>query len=156
MWYMLLAIYNTVEFYVIAVVVAAAVVALSARRDGGGAVRQLLLATRLRYSGESREPALELASLDDGNVLLRRHGLDGLASGGAVSLAVEVKGFDVKIKERLVTGGGEPVDTAEVVLDFMGQERYFINYTAESVDGVVAFTFHNREGMHVIRPFRRG
>ncbi|MDE6582987.1 MAG: hypothetical protein K2K47_10740 [Duncaniella sp.] len=152
---MLLAIYNTVEFYVIAVVVAAAVVALSARRDGGGAVRQLLLPTLLRYSGETRPAALELIALDDGNVLLRRHGLTGLGDRGAVSLAVEVKGFDVKIRERLVEGGGDPIDTAEVVLDFMGRERYFINYTAESVDGVAAFTFHNREGMHVIRQFNR-
>ncbi|MDE5785607.1 MAG: hypothetical protein K2H98_03655 [Duncaniella sp.] len=152
---MLLAIYNTVEFYVIAVVVAAAVIALSARRDGGGAVRQLLLPTMLRYSGEVRPDAIELISLDDGNVLLRRHGLKDLGDRGAVSLAVEVKGFDVKIKERIVPGAGEPVDTAEVVLDFMGRERYFINYTAESIDGVVAFTFHNRDGMHIIRPFKR-
>lgn len=152
---MMLAIYNSVEFYVIAVVVAAAVVALSARRDGGGAVRQLLLPMLLRCSGESRPDAIELIAMEDGNVLLRRHGLKELGDLGAVSLAIEVKGFDVKIKERVVPGGGDAVDTAEVVLDFMGRERYFINYTAESVDGVVAFTFHNREGMHVIRPFSR-
>lgn len=152
---MLLAIYNTVEFYVIAVVVAAAVIALSARRDGTGAVRQILLPTLLRCSGESRPDAIELISMDDGNVLLRRHGLKDLGDRGAVSLAVEVKGFDVKIKERLVPGGGEPVDTAEVVLDFMGRERYFINYAAGSIDGVVAFTFHNRDGMHIIRQFNR-
>ena len=152
---MLLAIYTTIEFYVIAAVIAAAVLAMAGRRDNGHAARQLLLPMELRYSGEPREDAIELITLDDGNVLLRRHGLKGLGDRGAVSLAIEVKGFDVMINERRVEGGGEPVDTADAVLAFMGRERYFINYRAESVDGVVAFTFHNRDGMHVIKPFRR-
>ncbi len=145
------AIFTTIEFYVIAAVVAAAIVAFMGKRDDPSAARQILLATELRHSGEDREDAIELIALDDGNVLLRRHGIKGIGSEGAVSLAITVKGFDVFIKERLTSGLGEPTDTAEVLLDFMGQERYFINYTSEQTDRMVALTFHNRPSMHVIK-----
>lgn len=145
------AIFTTIEFYVIAAVVAAAIVAFMGKRDDPNAARQILLPTTLRHSGADHDDAIELIALDDGNVILRRHGLKGIGSNGAVSLAITVKGFDVMIKERLTPGDGEPADTAEVELDFMGQEHYFINYTSEQADRVAAFTFHNRPSMHVIK-----
>lgn len=145
---------TSVEFYVIAAVVAAAIVAFMGRREPAGAARQILMPTQLRCSGQERDEALELIAMDDGSVILRRHGVKGIGSDGALSLAITVKGFDVTVNERIVAGGGEPVDTAEALLEFMGREHYFIHYRSEQIDRVAAFTFHNRPGIHVIKPMQ--
>lgn len=143
---------GSVEFYVIAAVTAAAVVAFSARGDRKGPVRQYLLPGVLSLENVAERPSIELICCDDGSVILRRHGVSGMTLSGAVSLAVSVSGFDVKIKERTVTGtpgDTETVDTASFVLDFMGAERYFISYTAEDAGLFAALTLHNRPGVRV-------
>lgn len=148
----LLSILDSVEFYVIAAVVAAAVIAFSARGDSKGPVRQILLPGVLSLSDSPRRPSVELICCDDGSVILRRHGISGMTLSGAVSLAINVSGFDVKIKERTVAGkrgDTETVDTASFILDFMGAERYFISYTAEDAGLFVALTLHNRPGIRV-------
>lgn len=149
-----LSIFNSVEFYVIAVVIAAAVVALSASGKDSRPVRQHLLPGVLSHSDAPQPPSIELICCDDGSVMLHRHGLSGMTLTGAVSLAVSVKGFDVEIKERQVSGrAGDPdiVDTASFILDFMGCERYFISYRADDDGLFAALTLHNRPGIRALK-----
>lgn len=150
----ILSIFNSVEFYVITVVIAAAVIAYASGGNGGGPTRQYLLPGVLAMTDEGRAPSIELICCDDGSVVLRRHGLEGMTLSGAVSLAINVVGFDVRIKERVVSGkrgDTETVDTASFVLDFMGAEHYFINYTAEDAGLFAAVTLHNRPGIRVVK-----
>ena len=148
-----LAVFDSVEFYVIAAVIAAAIVAFTARGGDRGPVRQFLLPGVLTLSATRRDkPSIELICCDDGAVVLRRHGVEGITLSGAVSLAVEVNGFDVRIIERTVLGrpgDTEIIDTADFILEFMGAERYFINYTAENAGLFAAVTIHNRPGIRV-------
>lgn len=150
-----LSVFQSVEFYVIAVVMAAAIVALSSRRPSMGPVRQVLLPGVITLEEPAdTTPSIELLCGDDGTVLLRRHGLVGVNDTGAVSLAIEISGFDVKIKERIVPGRGpgEKVDTAAFILDFMGREHYFISYTAELTESQSnlfgSLTLNNQPGIH--------
>lgn len=153
---LLVSIFQTVEFYVIAVVVASAIVAFFGRRPADGPVREHLLPGVIsREEATAGEPTIELLCADDGSVLLRRHGLKGVFADGAVSIAVEVKGFDVAIRERIVAGRNqeEPVNTASFILDFMGQEHYFISYRSELTASesalFAAVTINNRSGFHI-------
>lgn len=151
MWSMLpLSILQSVEFYVIAVVVAAAIVAILIRKPSGGPARQYLLSGVISDTESDASPSIEFVCADDGSVVLHRRGLKGVRENGAVSLAVEVKGFDVRIQERIVAGSEpwRPVDTASFVLEFMGREHYFISYTTEITESESALfaslTLRNR------------
>lgn len=152
-----LSILQSVEFYVIAVVFAAAVVAFLGRKSSGGPVRQYLLGGVISQEGVTAAPAVELICGDDGTVVLRRHGLRGVREDGAVSLAVEVKGFDVKVTERVMPGREpwQPVDTASFIFDFMGREHYFISYRSENRNAeselFASLTLNNRPGNRVIK-----
>lgn len=148
---------QSVEFYVIAVVVAAAVIAVLGRRPSDGPVREVLLPGTLSSSADPQGAAIELVCHDSGVVTLMRHGLRGVHDDGAVSLALEVRGFEVKIRERVVTGR-EPwalVDTAQFTLDFMGREHYFISYTSaptpEATELFASLTLSNRPGNRVVK-----
>lgn len=155
--FILLAVFDSVEFYVIAAVIAAAVIAFSARGDSRGPARQHLLPGVLTLSDSPQAPAIELICCDDGSVVLRRHGIAGMTLSGAVSLAVEVRGFDVTVRERTVSGrpgDTDVVDTASFILDFMGAERYFISYTAEDAGLFAATTLHNRPGIRTLKPMQ--
>ncbi len=147
---------GSVEFYVIAAVVAAAVVAFSARRDDEGPVRQILLPGVLVTSDRKPGNMIELICNEDGSVVLRRYGVEGVTVSGAVSLAVTVREFDVLIKERIVEGNpkDEMIDTASFVLDFMGEERYFISYSAETAGLFAALTLKNRVGNRIVKPLQ--
>lgn len=144
----LLSIFQSVEFYVIAVVAAAAIVAFMSVRQAPGPVRTILLGSTLSTTGNTT-PAIELECLDDGSVMLTRHGVAGVTEAGAVSAAITVKGFDVKIEERIVAGNPaySPADTATFLLDFMGAEHYFISYVSQQADLFAAVTLHNRPGI---------
>lgn len=147
--------FNTVEFYVVAGTVAAAVVALAALPQRRGPAVQHLLAGDLADTGNPA-PAL-LAQVDDrGRLLLTRTGLGGIHAAGAVSLAVTVTGFDIKIEERLTPGQADsaPVDTACFTLDFLGAERYHISYNSDDAGLFAAFTITVRPGIHLTRPLR--
>lgn len=155
--FIMLAVFDSVEFYVIAAVVAAAIIAFSAKGGARGPARQYLLPGMLTLADSPKVPAIELICCDDGSVVLRRHGVAGMNRSGAVSLAVEVRGFDVILKERMVSGRPgdmEIVDTATFILDFMGAERYFISYTAEDAGLFAATTLHNRPGIRVFKPMQ--
>lgn len=159
---LLASILQSVEFYVIAVTIAAMVVALCGKRAAPGPVREILLSgviSREKVCDGTHlvEPAIEFICFDDGSVVLRRHGLTDVTDRGAVSLAIELKGFDVVIRERIVSGreDGMPVDAASFILDFMAPEHYFITYRSELPSGAVvmasSLTLHNRPGIHVTK-----
>ncbi len=132
---------SSVEFYVYATLVAAAIVAFLARPSSRGEARQHLLAGELsnatgRNWGEiaTVQPAISLIVRDDGAVVLFRHGIDGVSTSGAVSLAITVIGFDITIEERIVPGNDidEPIDTATFVLDFLAPDRYHLKYNSSA------------------------
>lgn len=155
--FIMLAVFDSVEFYVIAAVVAAAIVAFSAKGGECGPARQYLLPGMLTLSDTPGVPAIEFICCDDGTVVLRRHGIAGMTRSGAVSLAVEVRGFDVTVRERTVAGHPgdiDVVDTATFIFDFMGAERYFISYTAEDAGLFAATTLHNRPGIRTLKPMQ--
>ena len=151
---------HTTEFYVISLMIAAAIVALLGRRREPGAARQYLLAGVLERLDEepAPQPSIEFYCCDDGSVVLRRRGLAGIDTACAVSLAVEVKGFDITIHERHAPSHrpGEPVDTASFLLDFLAPEHYFIRYvtplTPAESEKVATLTLHNRPGLRTSRP----
>lgn len=148
---------QSVEFYVIASVIAAAVVAFLGKNPAKGPAREYLLAGVITMEDGDDAPSVELICGEDGKVLLRRHGISGVDVSGAVSLAIEVVGFDVRIKERVVEGRDNscPVNTASFILDFMGREHYFISYesplTSASSSLFASLTLHNREGNRILK-----
>lgn len=150
-------IFQSVEFYVISSVIAAAVVALLGKNSYPGPARQYLLAGVITNEDEEFEPSVEFICCEDGTVILCRHGISGINTSGAVSLAIEVVGFDVKIKERVVEGrvDSEPINTASFILDFLGREHYFISYespiTSNSSSLFMSMTLNNREGNRIIK-----
>lgn len=145
-------IFQTVEFYVIAVLVAALVVALVARPTSRGEARQYLLVGELRSDGVINSEITMIAN-DDGSVILTRSGIEGITSTGAVSIAVTVVGWDVVIEERLSVGYSDdaPIDTAVFKLDFLAPERYHIRYNSSATGRFVATPFHNRPGYTTTR-----
>ena len=144
-----LSIFQSVEFYVIAVVAAAAIVAAMSVKPTTGAVRKILLGSTLSTPATEEPPSIELECLDNGDVVLTRRGLTGVTEAGAVSAAVTIKGFEIKIEERIVAGNPaySAAGSASFTLDFMGAERYFISYRTEHDDLFAALTLHNRPGI---------
>lgn len=140
---------GSVEFYVYATLVAAAIVAFLARPSSRGEARQHLLAGELSNASNrswsdsnSAQPAISLIVRDDGAVVLFRHGIEGVSSSGAVSLAITVIGFDITIEERIVPGNNfdDPIDTATFVLDFLAPDRYHLKYNSSATSSFVATT----------------
>lgn len=143
--------FNTVEFYVISATMAAAAVALAALPRKRTENILHMEAGALSYSGE--EPSLQVWVDDNRRVHIRRTGLPENDDSGAVSLAVNMAGFDVTIDERVVRGRGtgENVDTAEFVLDYFGRERYHLCYRSEDTGAFAAFTLPVKEGVKIRR-----
>lgn len=155
----LVTIFQSVEFYVICIVIAAAVLGLCVRPSSKGAARQHLLSSQLSDSGLPPQiPSIELSVNPDNSVTLVRHGIDGVCSDGAVSLAVNVAGFDIDIQERVVPGRmtALPVDTATFRMDFLAPELYHLKYHSD-IDGglVTATSLKVRPGIHIVKPLQR-
>lgn len=140
---------GSVEFYVYATLVAAAIVAFLARPSSRGEAHQHLLAGELSNASNrswsdsnSAQPAISLIVRDDGAVVLFRHGIEGVSSSGAVSLAITVIGFDITIEERIVPGNNldDSIDTATFVLDFLAPDRYHLKYNSSATSSFVATT----------------
>ena len=132
---------GSVEFYVYATVVAAAIVAYLARPSSRGEARQYLLAGGLSNVSNrawtdlpTLPPSISIIVRDDGAVVLFRHGIEGVSTSGAVSLAVTVIGYDITIEERIVPGNNldDPIDTATFVLDFLAPDRYHLKYNSSA------------------------
>lgn len=145
--------FTSVEFYVLALFFAAAIVAYMARPRHIGAARQYLLAGELEMVPAATEPAIDLRVNDDGSVTLTRTGLFDVNEKGAASLAVEVIGFDIEIKERLTVVGDPawPVNTATFRLDFLAPERYHLHYSNPSLDLAAATTLSVKPGIHIYK-----
>lgn len=151
-----LSIFGSVEFYVVAAAVAAAIVALSAMPSRRGAARTFLFEGTLCDDGKAgAEPSIEVCVLDDGTLRLRRHGLDGIHSSGAYSLAVQIIGFDVSINERLVPGRSAAVDDyaheGEVVLNCFAAEHYHFQYISDITGRSCAFYLNISPGNRISR-----
>lgn len=132
---------GSVEFYVYATVVAAAIVAYLARPSSRGEARQYLLAGELSNTSNrawtdlpTLSPSISIIVRDDGAVVLFRHGVEGVSTSGAVSLAITVIGYDITIEERIVPGNNldDPIDTATFVLDFLAPDRYHLKYNSSA------------------------
>ena len=147
-------IFSSIEFYVIAVMVAAAVVGFFARPHRRSEARQYLLPSTLSNEPDTTGQSIEIKVLDDGTVRLIRHGVPDLTEAGAVSIAVEVAGFDIEVKERIVRST-EPAwgaNTATFVLDFLAPERYHLHYVNPDLDIMAVTTLHVRPGIHITKP----
>ncbi len=149
--------FDTVEFYVIAAVIAAAVIAAAALPARRGAVRTFL------YGGTLSEPRSAdmplsgqgiIAEIDDCcRMIVYRFGLDGVYSDGAYSLAVQIAGFDVTIKERLTSGSSccPEMTRGQALLDCLGRERYHFQYISESTGRNCAFSLKIAPGNRIVR-----
>lgn len=155
----ILTLFGTVEFYVICVVAAAAILALCVRPSSKGEAKQYLLATVLTDEEDPENlPSIELTVNPDNTVTLVRHGIDGVFSDGAISLAVNVIGFDIDIQERFVPGRmtAMPVNTATIILDFLAPELYHLKYHSD-IDGglVTATSLRVRPDIHIVKKLQR-
>lgn len=155
-------IFNTVEFYVIAAVVAAAVVAASALPRRRGPVRTFFFEGILSQAASpcAQEPAIEVSVDDSGLLHIVRRGLTGVDMDGACNLAVEIAGFDVTLRERLVGARrwsseaevAPPADSAAFVLDCFGRERYHFHYESDATRRSCAFNMTVTPGSRLLRP----
>lgn len=140
---------HSIEFYVIATLVAATIVAFLAKPSARGEARQHLLAGDLSNNSNREwgsvnavQPSISFFVRGDGSVVLTRHGIEGVSTSGAVSLAVTVIGFDITIEERIVPGNtiDDPIDTATFVLDFLAPDRYHVKYNSSATSRFAAST----------------
>lgn len=133
--------FQTIEFYVICAFVAGAIIAYAAVPSRRGPVRTFLYGGTLLRDHAPQEPAVTLTVRDNGLVEIKREGLEGIYESGAWSLAMEVSGFDVTIRERLVAGrAGEQINAAYALIDALGPERFHFQYLSESTGSKTAFT----------------
>lgn len=155
-----MSVFDSIEFYVIAAVVASAVVGLCVRPSSKGEAVTRLLAGELSPAsddGADSTPSIELLVEEDGSVTLTRRGLDGMVhASGALSLVVNVAGFDISVEERLTPGRPaadvpEPAE-ARFTLDFLGAERYHLRYYSEATGGLAVTPLHVRPGIHIVKP----
>lgn len=149
--------YNTVEFYVIAgAVAAAAIVAASVPARRKEAVLHLVAGSLGEVGAPVEPPAVSVEVDSRGVVHVTRTGLRNVhADDGAVSLAVNVIGFDVNIEERITPGcAGECVDSVTFDLDFFAPERYHIKYNSEDAGVFAAFTLNASPGIRLRKPLR--
>lgn len=145
--------FTSVEFYVVAVIVAAAIVAYMGVPRRRGPARQELVATQLTHEYDTSDSqCIELTAVDDGSVEFVRHGLRDLTDDGAVSLAIEIAGFDITVTERIVySRRGWPANTARARFDFLASERYHLHYVSPDLNLTCATTLHNRPGIHIVK-----
>lgn len=134
--------------------VAAAIVALLARPAQSAPVRELLLAGRLDDEPDSIvAPCIEVRCLESGKVLITRHGIDCIATDGACSLAVAIKGADISIEERLTMGRGLLLPGQRAVFDlgYLAPGYYHVHYNSAKAALWTAFTVHMRLGIAMSR-----
>lgn len=155
-----MSVFDSIEFYVIAAVVASAVVGLCVRPSSKGEAVTRLLAGELSPAGDDgadSTPSIELLVEEDGSVTLTRRGLDGMVhASGALSLVVNVAGFDISVEERLTPGrpAADVPEHAEArfTFDFLGAERYHLRYYSEATGGLAVTPLHVRPGIHIVKP----
>lgn len=146
--------FDSVEFYVVAVFVAAAIVGVAAQPRRRGEVRTFLYGGELLGSDGPSEAGI-IARVDDRGALeIFRYGFEGMSATGYYSVAVKVCGFDVTIEERVGAGreAGSPAPrTGYVRIDCLGSERYHIQYKSEATGTCAAFSLNMRPGNRIER-----
>lgn len=153
--------FSSIEFYVIMVVVAASIVVFSARPRTRGSMREYLLASRLREQDGAEggdSPEIEVFCDESGKVTLTRRGLpDDITMSGAVSLAVNYDGVNLRMEERLTAGLPSSPRVGEAVFDlhFLGQGWYDAMYNSDTTGLFVAFKLHVRRGLRVVRTLQQ-
>lgn len=148
---------GSVEFYVIAAFVAAAVIAAVAKPSSKGAARTFFYAGELLPDAEAEaEAAVDCRVNERGDLEITRRGLEGVGTDGAWSLAVEIIGQDVTIRERLTAGRPDsaPVGAARATIDCLGPDRYHFHYVSEATKTDTAFYLTVRPGATVCRPLK--
>lgn len=146
----------SVEFYVILAFVAAAVIAACARPGRRAEVRTHLVGGTLLQTEDTPDGGTGTAGVafrvdDLGRLVIFRYGLHGIGIDGAYSLAVDVSGFDVTISERTLPGRSpQYVQCASATLDFLGQERYHVQYKVDA-SLTTAFYLTIRPGARIDR-----
>ncbi len=147
---------GSIEFYVIAAFVAAAVIAAVSRPSQKSAARTFFYAASPADDPEPTAEAVIECEVDErGDMAITRRGLHGLTVDGAMSLAVEIIGTDVTIKERLTAGrSGEPVTAMRANIDCLGPERYHFQYLSENTKTGTAFYLTVRPGNRVTRELK--
>lgn len=150
--------FQSIEFFVISTMVAAGAVALVAlpRRSGPGR-QHLLKGELIAQEGDAdNDPRIDIQVDRRGRVHIVRRGLSGIIRDtGAVSLAVNVIGFDITIQERLTPGSGPAnVEAAFFTLDFLGRERYHIRYDCDELNIFTAFTLNVEPGIAFTRQLK--
>lgn len=146
--------------YILLLFVAAAFLAYLARPKQRGAAIQRLIAGTLLAEGEVAPvdgPCLNVRCTGGGMVVIDRLDVTGLTASGAVSLAVEFVGSDVRIVERVSAGYGSdtPMTGAEFRIDMTGHEWRHVRWTNEDSGLWCAFTLHVREGIRFTVPLKR-
>lgn len=138
-------------------VVAAAIVAFAARPATHGPAEQYLLAGRLFDDYDAEGPELQMECMDNGTVVIVRRGVEGVADDGAVSLAVEVAGSDIKIEERLTSGRMPQTSAkgAEFELRFLKPGFYHVRYNSQPTGLFAAFPFHVAPGIRTSKILTR-
>lgn len=138
-------------FYVLLFVLAAAVVYLLARPRQCSPAIQSLAAGCLVCGPVSDVQRLAVSVGDDGTVHLQRSGVEGLTLSGALSIAVERRGRDIVVKERLSPGyaADAPADGASFILPGLPPGRYHVNWSNPDTGWWVAFGLSVRPGMHL-------
>lgn len=146
-------IFQTTEFYVILAIIAAFIVGFCAMPSSRGEARLYMLSGETGVEEPGHDPWIEFLCLDDGNMVLTRHGIEGVSSSGAVSIAVNITGFDVVIEERLTPGRlyDGPVNMAVFNLGFLSPEWYHVLYNSGTTGLSAAVTLHVRPGLKVTR-----
>ena len=146
---------NSVEFYVIAACVAAAIVAYAALPSKRGAAVLHLVAGTLSEGNPEAQPSIDVEVDDNRRAIITRRGVRNVTDSGAVSLAINVIGFDITIDERLTPGRGTGSMTeASFILDFLAPERYHIKYNSEDAGVFAAFSLPVKEGIKIHRELK--
>lgn len=148
---------GSIEFYVIAAFVAAAVIAAASRPSRKSAARTFFYAGEPVDDPGAPHPAEIECEVDDrGNMHITRRGLEGVSEDGALSLAVEIIGLDVTIKERLTPGrnGFSPVTAMRATIDCLASERYHFQYLSETTKTGTAFYLTVKPGNSVVRELK--
>lgn len=149
----ILSIFQTVEFYIVAAFIAAAVIAAASMPSRRSSARMYAYGGTLRTDAAMSEPGIVAEVNELGELVIHRFGLDNLTTSGAYSIAVTIIGFDVTIDERITCDSREstPVTAAYTTLDCVGQERYHFLYKSESTGRSASFYLNIRPGNRIER-----
>lgn len=152
-----MAIFQSVEFYVVMTLLAA-VVGLCVRPSGRGEAETLFVPGMLEGGAVvgNGVPRIVVEVGDDLMVRIRRYGLQGATTDSRVTLAITKIGFDIAIKERTAdVPGGEEADMAVFQLDFLGAERYHVSYEVEETNLFASMTLAVKPGIRIERELKR-